>query len=90
MRTALISVFEDPIIETSGPAQQHIGLHDYIGCASAHGVGPSIAFFDMIRDGQLDCACVYPSPLFSREQMNQIFDEMKKILVNNAMEVVEG
>ncbi|XP_038905440.1 uncharacterized protein LOC120091472 [Benincasa hispida] len=90
MRTALISVFEDPIIDTSGPEQQNLGLHDYSGCASAHGVGPSIALFDMIRDGQLDCACVYPSPLFSRDQMNRIFDEMKKILVNNAMEVVEG
>ncbi|XP_022982938.1 uncharacterized protein LOC111481632 [Cucurbita maxima] len=90
MRTALISAFEDPIIYTSDPAQQHLGISDYIGCASAHGVGPSIALFDLIRDGQLDCACVYPSPLFSRDQMNQLFDEMKKILVSSAMEVVEG
>ncbi|KAL0555328.1 hypothetical protein IC582_009272 [Cucumis melo] len=90
MRTALISVFEDPIIETSGPGHQNLGLNDYIGYASAHGVGPSIALFDTIRDGQLDCACVYPSPLFSRDQMNQIFDEMKKILVNSAVEVNEG
>ncbi|XP_023540823.1 uncharacterized protein LOC111801084 [Cucurbita pepo subsp. pepo] len=89
MRTALISVFEDPIFEAFSPAQEYLGLHDYIGCASAHGVGPSIAFFDMIRDGQLDCACVYPFPLFSRDQMNQIVDEMKKILVG-AVEVVEG
>lgn len=81
LRTAFISVFEDPIIDESNKLHQAIGLEDYIGCSSVHGVGPSIAIFDTIRDGWLDCACVYPSPLHSREQLQQLIDDMKKILV---------
>ncbi|KAI4300498.1 hypothetical protein L6164_033869 [Bauhinia variegata] len=82
MRTALISVFEDPVIDDSNGIAQQLGLEDYIGCASAHGVGPSIAIFDTIRDGSLDCACVYPSPLFSRELMQELIDHLKRILVD--------
>ncbi|XP_015970520.1 uncharacterized protein LOC107494000 [Arachis duranensis] len=82
MRTALISVFEDPIIDESDNIHKEIGLEDYVGCASAHGVGPSIAIFDTIRNGKLDCACVYPSPLHSREQVQELVDHMKKILVD--------
>lgn len=81
LRTAVISVFEDPIVDETNKLHQEIGLEDYIGCSSVHGVGPSIAIFDTIRDGWLDCACVYPSPLHSREQLQQLIDDMKKILV---------
>ncbi|MED6219989.1 hypothetical protein PIB30_040853 [Stylosanthes scabra] len=66
MRTALISVFEDPVIDDSSDLHTELGLEDYVGSASAHGVGPSIAIFDTIRNGMLDCACVYPSPLHSK------------------------
>lgn len=82
LRTSLISVFEDPVIDHSNEMRQVIGLEDYVGCSSVHGVGPSIAVFDTIRDEQLDCACVYPSPLHSREQMQELVDDMKKILVD--------
>ncbi|XP_073289500.1 uncharacterized protein [Primulina huaijiensis] len=81
LRTSLISVFEDPVMDSSGQMQQELGVEDYIGCASVHGVGPSIAFFDIIRDGELDCACVYPAPLHSREQMSEFVDRMKKIMI---------
>lgn len=81
LRTALISVFEDPVIDHSNQLRQRVGLEDYIGCASSHGVGPSIAIFDTIRDGQLDCACVYPSPLHSREQMHELIGKMRRVLV---------
>jgi hypothetical protein len=47
-----------------------------------HGVGPSIAIFDTIRDGLLDCVCVYPAPLHSREQMQELVDTMKAVLVD--------
>ncbi|KAL4569829.1 hypothetical protein LXL04_025473 [Taraxacum kok-saghyz] len=77
LRTSLVTVFEDPVIETSTDAERELGLDDYIGCASAHGVGPSIAIFDTVRDGQLDCACVYPAPLHSREQMQELLANMK-------------
>ena len=81
LRTALVSVFEEPVVYESSAALQHqLGLDDYVGCASAHGVGPSIAVFDTIRDGQLDCACVYPSPLHSRKQMQELVEQMKRIL----------
>ncbi|KAI3728772.1 hypothetical protein L6452_17414 [Arctium lappa] len=77
LRTSLVTVFEDPVIETSSDVERELGLDDYIGCASAHGVGPSIAIFDTVRDGQLDCACVYPAPLHSREQMLELLANMK-------------
>lgn len=82
LRTALISVFEEPTIDHSNKLLQVIGLEDFIGCASAHGVGPSIAIFDTIRDGKLDCACVFPFPLHSREQMQEVIDKMKRILLD--------
>ncbi|XP_073135450.1 uncharacterized protein [Henckelia pumila] len=82
LRTSLISVFEDPVMDGSNQMQQDLGVEDYIGCGSVHGVGPSIAFFDTIRDGELDCACVYPAPLHSREQMSELVDRMKKIMID--------
>ncbi|KAK4582782.1 hypothetical protein RGQ29_025811 [Quercus rubra] len=81
MRTALVSVFEDPI-DDSSKIHQQLGVEDYVGCASAHGVGPSIAIFDTIRNGGLDCTCVYPSPLHSRDQMQGLIDDMRRILVD--------
>ncbi|KAL8505110.1 hypothetical protein ACS0TY_016351 [Phlomoides rotata] len=80
LRTSLVSVFEDPI-HMDDP-NEAIGLEDFIGCASVHGVGPSIAIFDTIRDGKLDCACVFPFPLHSRQQMQDIIDEMKSLLLD--------
>ncbi|XWS66655.1 hypothetical protein CRYUN_Cryun05aG0219200 [Craigia yunnanensis] len=81
LRTSLISVFEDTVIDESNDQQKQVGVEDYMGCASAHGIAPSIAIFDTIRDGRLDCICVYPSPLHSREQMLELVDYMKCILV---------
>ncbi|KAK9057668.1 hypothetical protein SSX86_022504 [Deinandra increscens subsp. villosa] len=81
MRTSLISVFEEPITENANQFHKEIGLLDHIECASVHGVSPSLAIFDSIRDGELDCACVYPSPTHSREQMQDFVDHMKNILV---------
>ncbi|KAJ0792036.1 hypothetical protein HanOQP8_Chr01g0012791 [Helianthus annuus] len=81
LRTSLISVFEEPVTENANQIHQEVGLLDYVGCASVHGVSPSLAIFDSIRDGELDCACVYPSPTHSREQMQDLVDHMKKILV---------
>lgn len=60
LRTSLISVFEDPVMDDSGQMQKELGVEEYVGCASVHGVGPSTAFFNTIRDVELDCACVYP------------------------------
>ncbi|XP_051113755.1 uncharacterized protein LOC127239585 [Andrographis paniculata] len=81
LRTSLISVFEDLVIDASNELHKGLGLEDFIGCSSVHGVGPSIAIFDAIRDGKLDCACVFPFPLHSREQMQELVDKMKRILL---------
>jgi len=73
--------FEEPVIDDYGGLQEEVGVEDYMGCASAHGIGPSIAIFDTVRDGRLDCVCVYPSPLHSWEQMQEFIDNMKSVLV---------
>ncbi|XP_073148823.1 uncharacterized protein [Henckelia pumila] len=83
LRTAVLSVFEDPIVDNSSKLDEAIGLKDSIGCGSIHGVGPSIAIFDTVRDGKLDCSFVYPSPLHSREQMQELVDEMKRIILED-------
>ncbi|KAL1199900.1 hypothetical protein V5N11_013149 [Cardamine amara subsp. amara] len=85
LRTAFISIFEDPVIdEFTEPALASVGVQDYIGCASIHGVGPSVAVFDSIRDGKFDCSFVYPSPLHSREQMDGLIQHMKTILMEGS------
>ncbi|CAO2824019.1 unnamed protein product [Amaranthus hypochondriacus] len=83
LRTSFISVFEDPVIDDdeANEKNKELGIEDYLGCASTHGVGPTIAIFDTIRHGKLDCACVYPFPLHSREQMQSLIDDMKRILI---------
>ncbi|OMO82279.1 hypothetical protein CCACVL1_11992 [Corchorus capsularis] len=89
LRTAFISVFEDSVSDETNKLHGEIGLVDYVGCSSVHGVGPTVALFDTIRDGCLDCACVYPAPLHSREQMQELIDSMKRILSDSSFNNVE-
>ncbi|KAF6165882.1 hypothetical protein GIB67_012779 [Kingdonia uniflora] len=85
-RTSYISVFEDPVMDDfKSEALLEVGLEDYVGCSSVHGIGPSIAVFDTIKDGRLDCAFVYPTPLHSREQIGDLIDHMKRILVEGSL-----
>lgn len=81
LRTSIMSVFEDTVVDDGGDVQREVGVEDYMGCASVHGVGPSMAIFDTTRDGKLDCVCVYPAPLHSREQMQEFVNKMKAILI---------
>ncbi|KAI9076377.1 hypothetical protein K1719_028487 [Acacia pycnantha] len=82
LRSSIISLFEDTVVDDGdGEMQREVGLEDFMGCASVHGVGPSIAMFDTVRNGCLDCVCVYPSPLHSRKQMQQFVSTMKGMLV---------
>ncbi|XP_031484767.1 uncharacterized protein LOC116253910 isoform X1 [Nymphaea colorata] len=85
LRTSFLGVFESPIIDDDDGDKwrQEIGVEDYAGCTSVHGVGPSMAFFDTIRGGRLDCTCVYPWPLHSREQIEQLVLNMKSLLLAN-------
>lgn len=84
LRTSVLSVFEESMVYETSEAQLSIGVEDCICCASVHGVGPSIAIFDTIRDGQLDCACVYPAPLHSKKQIEELVEHMKRILVEGS------
>lgn len=84
LRTSFMSVFEDTVIDNSDEMYSKVGIDDCIGCASVHGIGPSIGIFDTVRDGRLDCICVYPAPLHSREQMQGLVDEMKGILIDGS------
>nr|GMD46259.1 Zinc finger CCCH-type with G patch domain-containing protein [Ipomoea batatas] len=79
LRTSLISIFEETPVDDHGP--RGYGVEDYAVCSSAHGVGPNIAIFNTIRGGELDCTCLYPSPLYSRKRMLELIDGMKRILV---------
>ncbi|KAF5737438.1 hypothetical protein HS088_TW13G00318 [Tripterygium wilfordii] len=89
LRTSVISVFEDTVVDdTRKTLKEAVGLEDYMGCSSVHGIGPSIALFDTIRDGRLDCVCVYPAPLHSREQMVELVGNMKRVLVEGCNDVV--
>lgn len=90
LRTAVISVFEEPVIYESSELHSKLGVEDYVGCASVHGVGSSIAIFDTIADGKLDCACVYPSPLHSRKQISELAEHMKQILTEGSHDVWEA
>ncbi|KAG0481048.1 hypothetical protein HPP92_011906 [Vanilla planifolia] len=85
LRTALICVFEE-MVNYDVPMEQlqEFGIEDYVGCSSVHGVGSSVAVFDTIRNGQIDCACVYPSPLHSRKQMMEFVESMKRILLEGS------
>ncbi|KAH9311627.1 hypothetical protein KI387_026662 [Taxus chinensis] len=85
LRTSLIVVFEGPMVDDMDELKRAVGLKDYIGCSSIHGVGPSIAVFDTIRNGALDCACVYPVPLHSRKKMQNLINCMKSVLVRAAV-----
>lgn len=80
LRTALVSVFEEPDVADVAEVQSKAGVEDCICCATVHGIGPSIGVFDSIKDGKLDWACMYPSPLHSRKQVQEIFEKVKQIL----------
>ncbi|XP_061353444.1 uncharacterized protein LOC133298205 [Gastrolobium bilobum] len=84
LRMSFMAVFEDTVVDNGDKKQREVGVEDYMGCASVHGVGPSIAIFDTIRDGSLDCVCVYPAPLHSREQMQELVSKMNAILIEGA------
>ncbi|KAL6614123.1 hypothetical protein ACP70R_036393 [Stipagrostis hirtigluma subsp. patula] len=80
LRTALVSVFEEPVVSDTSELQSKAAVEDCVCCATVHGIGPSIGVFDVIRNGRLDCACVYPSPLHSREQVQDVLEKVTRIL----------
>uniref|UniRef100_A0A453FZD0 Uncharacterized protein n=1 Tax=Aegilops tauschii subsp. strangulata TaxID=200361 RepID=A0A453FZD0_AEGTS len=80
LRTALVSVFEELATLDVSDMQSKAGVKDYICCATMHDIGPSIGVFDSIKDGELDWACMHPSPLHSRKQIQEVLDKVKMIL----------
>ncbi|KAJ3677944.1 hypothetical protein LUZ60_001747 [Juncus effusus] len=91
LRTSLLSVFHEPVLyencEDMNKLGQELGLVDYVGCASVHGIGPCVAVFDTIRNGELECCFVFPSPLHSRGQMERVVECVKSELVGACVHV---
>lgn len=81
LRTSLLVVFRDTMLDNLTDLTDALGVDDYVGCSSIHGIGPSLAVFDTIRNGQLHCANVYPSPLHSHSQMQTFVNTMMDNLV---------
>lgn len=84
LRTIFMAVMEDTVVDNSTDMQTQLGVDDYFDCSSVHGIGPSIQILDIISRGRLNCVCVYPYPLHSREQMQVLVDTMKSTLVDAA------
>jgi hypothetical protein len=84
LRTALVSVFEEPVVSDMGNLQSQAGVEDCVCCATVHGIGPSISMFDTIRDGRLECACMHPAPLHSRKQVQEVLDKVTRILLEGS------
>lgn len=82
LRTSLLVVFRDTMLDNLTDLTDALGVDDYVGCSSIHGIGPSLAVFDSIRNGQLHCANVYPSPLHSHSQMQILCTPWWTILSN--------
>ncbi|KAG0586536.1 hypothetical protein KC19_2G098200 [Ceratodon purpureus] len=60
LRTSLLVTFRDTLSDEVGDwAAAIIGVEDFVGCSSIHGVGPSLANFDAIRNGEFHCANVF-------------------------------
>ncbi|CAK9204298.1 unnamed protein product [Sphagnum troendelagicum] len=81
LRTSLLVAFKDTMTDNLKEVTDALGVEDYVGCSSIHGVGPSLAIFDSIRNGQLCCANVYPYPLHSHSQMQTLVNTMMDNLI---------
>jgi tRNA A-37 threonylcarbamoyl transferase component Bud32 len=81
LRTSLLVVFRDTMLDNLTDLTDALGVDDYVGCSSIHGIGPSLAVFDSICNGQLHFANVYPSPLHSHSQMQIFVNTMMDNLV---------
>jgi hypothetical protein len=93
LRTSTLSVFDSgedcagnaPADEAEHQLQlekdfDELGLIGYMGCSSIHGVGPSLAIFDCICRGALCLNCVFPSPLHSCDQMQELVSDIVSFL----------
>lgn len=81
-RTSFLSIFEETSVIDEDRLTEETGLEDFVICASGHGAGPSITIIYVVHEGQLKCNISYPSPLHSREQIADIVDKMKNLLVH--------
>jgi hypothetical protein len=74
LRTSVLSMSFDPVYEDLGEAAAGLDIKDNLACSSVHGVGPCLAIFPFLRNGCLRISFVYPSPLFSRSQIQKLVD----------------
>jgi hypothetical protein len=77
LRTALFTLFVDPPMEAQWKGVENLSLLGTLGpFSSMHFVGPCFCLGEAVLEGpELLLSFIYPSPLFSREQ---IFDILKQ------------
>eukprot|EP00897_Mesotaenium_endlicherianum_P000212 jgi/Mesen1/10191/ME000076S09695 len=80
LRTSMLVAFRDILFERMQAYSEKLGIEDYVGCSSIHGVGPCLAIFDSVREDGLHLANVYVAPLHSRAQMKAVVADMMLIL----------
>ncbi|CAM6123423.1 unnamed protein product [Calypogeia fissa] len=83
MRTSLLVLFRDPVLGEMQDLTETLGIEHYVGCSSIHGVGPTLAIFDSVRNGALHFTGMYPNPLYSRAQMLTYLRLMVDIIVQS-------
>lgn len=76
MRTALISSFYEPVLETVGETEKELKVMDWVTGMSFHGVGACLALLPGIRDGALQITYVYCEPLFTRSTAQSLVDSI--------------
>lgn len=79
LRTSVLACFESTAA-VSLPALRAIRTERFVGCSSVHGVGPCVGLVSLIFDGCLQYTLVFPTPLFSREQVRQVRESMHALL----------
>ncbi|KAG6545269.1 hypothetical protein Mapa_013382 [Marchantia paleacea] len=84
MRTSQLVLFRDPILVQMEDLAKDMGVEHYLGCSSIHGVGPALAIFDSVRKGALHITSIYPSPLYSRNQMRTYVSTMLELMVQSS------
>eukprot|EP00475_Leptophrys_vorax_P037816 TRINITY_DN6572_c0_g1_i2.p1 TRINITY_DN6572_c0_g1~~TRINITY_DN6572_c0_g1_i2.p1 ORF type:complete len:146 (-),score=12.74 TRINITY_DN6572_c0_g1_i2:102-539(-) len=80
LRTSTVCSFWDSLEEKMEAFVDRLGVEDYVGCSSVHGVGPCLAIFDSLREDGLHLSNVYSTPLFSHSLMRQLVTKMMELL----------
>ena len=82
MRTTLFTLFVDPPLEAQWKGVENLGLVGTLGpFSSMHFVGPCFCLGEAVLEGpELVLSFIYPSPLYSREQILDLLKHSAQLL----------